>query len=65
MSTRLSKWVPSYPEQIEIMFGFLKNQITPQMGFEGHPFFDVMSRNTMERQMISSSAQRETKGSHS
>ena len=36
------------------------------MGFEGHPFSDVMSRETtMERRRISSSAQWETKGSHS
>ena len=62
----LSKWVPTHPEQIEIMLGFLKNQITPQMGFEGHPFSDVMNRKTtMEGQRISSSAQRETKASHS
>ena len=61
----LSKWVPTHTEQIEIMLGFLINEITPQMGFEGHPFSDVMSRKTtMERQRISSSAQRETKGSH-
>ena len=62
----LSKWVPSHPKQIEIMLGFLKNQITPQMEFEGHPFSDVMSgKTTMERQRISTSAQEETKGSHS
>ena len=62
----LSKWVPTHPKQIEILLGFLKNLITPQMGFEGHPFSDVMSRKTtMERQRISSSAQRETKASHS
>ena len=47
----LSKWVPSHPKQMEIMLGFLKNQISPQIGFEGHPFSDVMSRKTtMERQ---------------
>ena len=61
----LSRWVQTHPKQIEIMLGFLKNLITPQMGFEGHPFSDVMSRKTtMERQRISSSTQRETKGSH-
>ena len=61
----LSKWVPTHPKQIEIMLGFQKNQITPQMGFEGHPFSDVMNRKTtMEGQRMSSSAQRETKASH-
>ena len=38
----LSKWVQTHPKQIEIMLESLKNLITPQMGFEGHPFSDVI-----------------------
>ena len=62
----LSKWVPTHSNYFAITLRFLKNPKNPQKGFEGHPFFEVMSRKrTMERQRISSSGQRETKGSYS
>ena len=62
----LSKWVPTHSNYFAITLRFLKNPKNPQKGFEGHPFFEVMSRKrTMERQRISSSGEKETKGSYS